>query len=139
MPKKNQVRIPKPQTQIMGRNKACSCGSGKKFKKCCEPLQHQLAAKITALDFHIQSEIKKILIEAGIDHKDKHLVLRSRKADHTETSEIYYHLGKFDILKVNFLSERILATREQRVNVINSEFDKLVSFENLMVKKDEKS
>jgi len=24
-----------------GRNDACSCGSGKKFKKCCEPAQQR--------------------------------------------------------------------------------------------------
>ena len=30
------------QTPKAGRNDACPCGSGKKFKKCCEPKAHSL-------------------------------------------------------------------------------------------------
>lgn len=29
-------------TAKAGRNDACPCGSGRKFKKCCEPKQHSL-------------------------------------------------------------------------------------------------
>lgn len=31
------VRVPKPNRRI-GRNEACYCGSGKKYKSCCEAL-----------------------------------------------------------------------------------------------------
>lgn len=131
-----KVKNPIPLTNFTGKNYLCKCGSGKPYKVCCEPLQQPLQAKITALDYHIQSEIKKILVEAGIDHKSKDIVLRSRKADFTEKSEIYYHAGKYDILKVNFLNPRMITTREQKVFIINSDFSKLVSFESLMINKD---
>lgn len=29
------IRLPKKASAKIGRNEPCSCGSGKKFKKCC--------------------------------------------------------------------------------------------------------
>ena len=120
------------KTQFQGMNKLCGCGSGKKYKLCCEPLTHKLRAKITEIDSSIQKEIKKILIESGYDHKDKNLLIKSRKEDYTEKSDIFYAKDKFDILKVIFTSPRVINDKKEMLHVINSEIKDLISFENLL-------
>jgi SWIM/SEC-C metal-binding protein len=39
-----QARQPALPTPKIGRNEPCPCGSGKKFKKCCEGLQPETAS-----------------------------------------------------------------------------------------------
>jgi len=38
------ARQPVPSAQKVGRNEPCPCGSGKKFKKCCDGLQPETAS-----------------------------------------------------------------------------------------------
>jgi len=44
--KRGEINIPK----FVGRNELCPCGSGKKFKKCCLPIENSKMAQLSADD-----------------------------------------------------------------------------------------
>lgn len=49
-----------------GRNDPCPCGSGKKYKQCCEAADSQRAAKARALDARVRPLLKKATEQAGL-------------------------------------------------------------------------
>ncbi|MDH3393079.1 MAG: SEC-C metal-binding domain-containing protein [Desulfobulbaceae bacterium] len=54
----------------LGRNDPCSCGSGKKFKKCCYGKQRQEASAAQPGQISLTGEVKKIQ-QAAVDGKSE--------------------------------------------------------------------
>ncbi|MCG2716859.1 MAG: SEC-C domain-containing protein [Candidatus Marinimicrobia bacterium] len=58
------------KTHKIGKNDQCPCGSGKKYKKCCLPLNEQLKSELEELDsdeyIHICAFCGKVILD---DHE----------------------------------------------------------------------
>ena len=123
MPKPKRIQM--PGTQPNPRNRPCFCGSGIKFKDCCEKLQHEVQQHLNKFDKIINVELEKVIDKQNFNRKN--LVISRRPSDCFELSKVYYIKGRYDLLKVTSPPIPVVKTRADLDHILTIDPESMVA------------